>query len=96
MPQSGVHAIGAVNDFLEFLCRDCLADFPDAKARGFWTNGTKRMVAEARTKVFGYRLELIRTSAEEITYAASWSAADSSSVQDLNSSVSEIGCISAD
>ena len=48
MPQSEVHAIGAVNEFLEFLCRDSLADFPDAEGRSSWANGTERMVVEAR------------------------------------------------
>ena len=47
-PQSEVHAIGAVNEFLEFLCCDSLADFPDTKGRAFWANGTERMVVEAR------------------------------------------------
>ena len=55
-PQSEVHAIGAVDEFLEFLCSDSLADFPDARDRALRANGTKRMVVEARFKVFSYCL----------------------------------------
>ena len=55
-PQSEVHAIGTIDEFLELLCCDSLADFPDAKGRALRANGTERMVVEARFQVFGYSL----------------------------------------
>ena len=49
-PQSEVHAIGTTDEFLELLCCDSLADFPDAKGRALRANGTKRMVVKPASR----------------------------------------------
>ena len=51
--QSKIHAIGAINELLEFHICYPLANFPDAIGRTLWPNGTKRMIVETGIKIFG-------------------------------------------
>ena len=42
--QSKIHAIGAIDELLELLRRDALANFPDAEGRTLRSNRAERMV----------------------------------------------------
>ena len=47
-PQSKVHAIGAIDEFLKLLRCNSFADLPNAEGRAFRADRTERMVKEPR------------------------------------------------
>ena len=49
--QSKIHAIGAIDELLELLRRDALANFPDAEGRTLRSNRAERMVVKTRFEV---------------------------------------------